>query len=860
MDLSPAQRLERSCRRLDERLQDLKAEEQRIRGTTPGIWRVAADVLGAAGGVRDIYRACTASSERILGDARAALQRGDLAGASRFLETADVEVRRADDAWNHLVGMSARGARVGIAVIAVAGIAATGGLGAYALGGGAAAVGVATALGVHSAGIGGAWILLSDIGNPALGQTHLQDEIAQAGVEDFTALTKKTVTPPKDTLERHALQRLEEWQACQRDPSQACALPTDIGRFLLAAEAADPKIKLDTDVAAILKERWEQEEIAAIRAAAEGKRGDEAVAAVMRTLHERGIGHYKGDNGLLSDALRGAGGNCSSRAKRIIAAMAAAGVRLPPSQTFALQSFNGHLTAVVFDGDRGDVWDLATNRRHTGRLRAHLYHPQALYHMFLGNDSPLADRDFLIAAAEADARQPPPLPPTNENLTPLEGVNAYDGALDVDEAFEPSPYALAPPPEAQGAAEEATAAASLHELSRAERKFFAERMRDGNLFAYDEQARRFIFRTQAHARHFNDVAALPTKEAQRHFLIELAQHSIEQRLASPEVRAAMEILTTPQKAKGSPASTIDKAREAFNEASHLAFAQANGIATWDGSVSERSLEAMIKDRSIPLSLLKRKRTALQKSIAEQPLPMVQLFNELPSPARRPFMDLLAAGEPRDALRPLFDAIADPHLVGVGEPSAAAPPTLSVELRLDETGASAPQAHLDTPLLENKGPTEKQLPSTTSLADDAHAAVHISAECMIDLLLIADPKDATREEDVRLVRRWTAKLLREFRRLNQGGTRDLEFLCKYGLIAWNSGPDEAAARDPIPMAFKRNNGLRDFEFGSYVTVQQRLVFVDMVPADLALILKDIRRRLRLDSFSKKFATLELAPRG
>lgn len=846
---SPAQ-LRQYGARLSLRASFLEEEEKRLISSS-SFARPIAEVLSGAGSEKDNYRKALANAQWLISCANNSLNRSEVSRAANLFAEADNGIKAAQHHWERYVAAGTKGAKrgaLGFGMIAVAAATAiTGGVAGYMIGGASMAIGLGAALGVH--GAGGTLLYFWNDDEPFSSTLSSPDEAPKAKPKDIKSEQPTTYAPrDRQVLISEARLKLAQWRACRSDASSACSLPPDFGSFLIESETISSENHEDDELHEAVQSRWSEE--AADFSAMGGMDGTEAVRTIMKRLFSTHLSMYVKKNARMSDFLKGAGGNCEAQVKLILSAMAAAQIRLAPSQSIGVQVFGDHVQVVIYDRKTNEVWDLMSGKT-VNVVDAPIYDPHILYQAYLkGEDefSPVADRDLIIvepgSAGDGKGRKVF----TNSKMRFPDGGNLFGRGQTPDRAYVPSPYM-----DLDGASDgtvsdlRPVAVTSLEQMPR-----FPELVRQlvSNQgwtieSTYDMH---LVFKTQEQSRHFSMLA---TTEERRAFLIQLTQQALAETLAFKEGKNALAVVSDMNAAKKYSDAEFKRAVGFVESVFHSAMQSSVHLYVMGYSREERLAYDKHYLKGPVVALLRQRISRLRRDIANQPLMFVQLLNELSHEKRVELFALPAADADRKELQIYNTSIAaiigNPQLVGVGASGRTGPASF-IDINFVDN-RTKPEAPIPDPASakgairgtderpEQRGKGKKD---TLSVADDSLAPVRISAECMIDFMFKFEGSTETADTDGYVIlKRWNSLLARELARLNRDGRYDEEFLRLYKLISMEYPPDEQTK-------FDRNAAVTFIGMDTDTGKPWR------IPDDIQMILTDVNKRERKRHSAARYA--------
>lgn len=635
--------------------------------------------------------------------------------------------------------------------------------------------------------------------------------------------TRKSVKADDQHLIAEATQELARWQ---EDHSLR---PTNLGDFLIRTETEASGAVLP------LLDQW-RKLVADLK-----QKGD--IQSVIESLFSDYLSSYMRDNARLTDFLEKMGGNCEAETKLILASLFAAGVTLPEGWQPGIQVFADHLQAVLYNSATGEVWNLLTGEKRF-EIVAPIYDPHLLYLAYLkgkGVDSPITEQELLLIRN-----------PDAENMAGTVGEFQTDTKMQFPEGppsglGEPPQYAFLRSPNSGGGeginggggwitannpnsvVHEPVEWQALEGALSEDEEQLGFSIHEGSL----------IFSSHTAVLAYN---ALPLeRDARLAFLVELASQKIQEKLASPDGKRLLLLLSNPSLFSRFSWREIGMADAIFLISScmidtlqaiainahltpEIGYLDHGAMIDETFAWGNELVEGMVRKAVPLLQELERKKANLAARIEAHPLEFILFADRLTNNNRKLFVQCLRDVGGVNAEQALDKVLGDRQKIGIGEELGK--PSQVVWLTWFQDGKdpkswSKPEPPEGVPSDENRlGRKGKK--DGRELEQDRDPPHQINFATYFDFLFGQEAG-----------KRWSPLFSKEFRRINRERRYryDEDFLKVYPYLLKAYPAAAQTVEDPyVRMASEK-----------YGSVEEQKRPVRKIPPDIAAILNEILAR-------------------
>ncbi|MCC6646417.1 MAG: hypothetical protein IT374_12705 [Polyangiaceae bacterium] len=449
------------------------------------------------------------------------------------------------------------------------------------------------------------------------------------------------------------------------------------------------------------------------------------------------------------------GGNCEAQTKLVIAILAAVRPALPAGTMPGVEIFSEHVSPVLYDRHKGEVWSLLTGER--TRVRAPVFAPPILVSAYLrglGRRPPVDDRELLLAAPPGSLGGPTHVAfQTNSRSRFPSSTVRYAAGEAPDRATMPFPLPAQDRPAHGAAAPPPTVT----------RDSFVERQDALYLFGMDQAHAPFgvargalVFATHdAKARY----DALSTDRERRALLLDLTEAAILRELGSGPARDAAESLASADRRADKRGALLANELAVVSRVERLIGQCEAVLREVFGDGAGTTMVASVLETRIPqLGALRGAVRSFERTVGRDPLALLRELARYEPSQRDAFLSFLSPRLPPSHARALAAALADPRrtalVAGGAPPRASTEPVAWMEIELLELppASDAPPAPSSA-----EAPAPLDPPST---AEPVPVTVFVDV-VLSGLLTLTSAGDAGRSDVDALVARWDERVTQLF---------------------------------------------------------------------------------------------------
>ena len=514
------------------------------------------------------------------------------------------------------------------------------------------------------------------------------------------------------------------------------------------------------------------------------------IEALRKELYLKYLSIYSRDQALLVGLLNGDGGNCEARAKIVVEAFLASGLKLPADQILGIQVFTNHVQPVIYNKKTGTVADLVSGEI-SKTVISDIYAPQIFYHSYLKREKaqiPVSEKELLIVKGEPLANSDSPTPiernyVSNTNLDlPKSSASYGEKGKEIPERAYNS-YQSIREAEEKSVSENASGTNTDSDLNQqTNQNTDLQLLKNSNLTDIDglnffERDSTLYFANQAQLDHYKK---LRTPEAKQSFVQALNRLSLTKVLDTPAYAIAIDLFNNTTHFAQYSQAQIESVTNLYKQISKIIESEPNNNAA-NGTGDSRQENALSSPALTNLQELEEK---YYTKIVKNPKAVISLLDTFSTKKQHEFFEFSNIIETSIVTRTrleikLHDVMAtflsDKQKVDFARPE----PSISDQ----KTKKELPEIHPPTvPLSMCKDTKDKSpfyivcIPPPINKKDivQPKAETIVTANTMLNLMFELGLKD--------LANRWSPELSQEFLKINKDGKYDQQFVDNYEQIS------------------------------------------------------------------------------